>query len=270
MKSNQIHHLQKIKSSCLSNFSCLWVKPSSPSSIPMAPNQKISQQKRPKTNAFLSCFGFSSKKKPKKGGPGKKFKLFKLNWPKIKVITTINKRDMIFDPKSAALKASHNIMLEATKVHQHCKLIDHQTTKTQEPMLTIKRITNQQEDKESYPKTESTYCDTCHKKDSSAPKAVKQCILTKKVTKDSIIGVSIMLSMLIILLIWGRMCAILCMSAWLYCLPLLRPINRAVIIPDHTEKKLVIINRSDSEMHNKKIVLQGLLQRDHKSAFAIS
>lgn len=137
-------------------------------------------------------------------------------------------------------------------------------------MLTKKRIPHQQEDTESHPKTESTYCDTCHRKDSSAPKAVKQCILTKKVTKDSMIGVSIMLSMLIILLIWGRICAILCMSAWLYCLPLLRPVNRAVIVPDHTERKLAIINHSNSEMHKKKIVLQGLLQRDHKSAFAIS
>lgn len=93
----------------------------------MASNQKTTQQqKTPKTNCFLSCFGFSSKtksfkNKPKKNGVRKKF--FKFCWPKLKVLT-IERKKFIFEVKTAALKASHNIILEATK-SQQLKQIDH-------------------------------------------------------------------------------------------------------------------------------------------------
>lgn len=102
----------------------------------MAPNQKTTQQKRPKTNCFLACFGFppkttssssssSSKKKPKKIDARKKFLKLKLHWPKLKVMI-IEKKRFIFDPKAAALKASHDLMFEATKVQNHLKQrIDH-------------------------------------------------------------------------------------------------------------------------------------------------
>jgi len=45
---------------------------------------------------------------------------------------------------------------------------------------------------------------------------------TPNVSKDSLIGMSIMLTTLVIMGIWGKLCAILCMCAWFYCVPLLR------------------------------------------------
>lgn len=69
---------------------------------------------------------------------------------------------------------------------------------------------------------------------------------------DPVMGMSIILITLIIMLFWGRLCAILCTSAWLYFYPLLRKQDI------NTKAKLSNLN---SEKYKKKVVMEGLLER---------
>ncbi|XP_021750619.1 uncharacterized protein At5g23160-like [Chenopodium quinoa] len=248
----------------------------------MAPNQKTTQPKRPKTNCFLTCFGISSKpssskkKKPKKIDARKKFFKLKLRWPKLKVITIEKTRFSFDDAKAATLKTSHDIILEATKAHQQLKRIDHHVSKNlaQEPKVPTKGIIIPR-DKQSYPKNQS-YCNTCHKEDPADHKVtnfVGRSWSTNKVIKDSLLGMAIMIVMLVIMSIWGRFCAILCMSAWLYCIPLFRGTRDVAITRNNTNTKLDNTDKVKNlnlELYKKKVVLQGLLQRDHKNATGIS
>lgn len=156
-------------------------------------------------------------------------------------------------------------MLEATKVHQ-LKLIDHHVSNTQEPKPKVlsNEITHQ--DNQSRQKSQS-YCAACNEEDPATPKAVvKQSCSTSKVTKDSLIGVSIMVAMLLIMSIWGRVCAILCMSAGLYCIPLIQRDRDATV--SHTNTSLD--TDLNTKLHKKKVMLHGLLQRDNKLAIGIS
>lgn len=83
---------------------------------------------------------------------------------------------------------------------------------------------------------------------------------------DSIVGLSVVVVALAMVLVWGRVCAILCTSAWLYILPWLRPpdkLSQAV-----AEKVLAIdtINVESVE-YKKKVVLEGLLERSRPKNF---
>ncbi|KAF5442966.1 hypothetical protein F2P56_035571 [Juglans regia] len=73
---------------------------------------------------------------------------------------------------------------------------------------------------------------------------------------DSAVGLSIVVVTLIIMLVWGRVCAILSTSAWLYFVPRLVEQNRNR--HDHDQDY-------DSEEHKKKVVLEGFLERNHRS-----
>lgn len=74
---------------------------------------------------------------------------------------------------------------------------------------------------------------------------------------DPIVGMSIMMGTLAIMLIWGKTCAILCTCAWLYMVPRLRIKER---IRSNSDGNLDF----ESEEYKKKVVLEGLLQRDRR------
>lgn len=74
---------------------------------------------------------------------------------------------------------------------------------------------------------------------------------------DPIVGMSIMMGTLAIMLIWGKTCAILCTCAWLYMVPRLR-IKES--IRSNSDGNLDF----ESEEYKKKVVLEGLLQRDRR------
>ncbi|XWS63304.1 hypothetical protein CRYUN_Cryun06bG0083800 [Craigia yunnanensis] len=80
---------------------------------------------------------------------------------------------------------------------------------------------------------------------------------------DPVMGMSIVLVTLIIMLLWGRLCAILCTSAWFYFFPCFRStINNN----DITVKSTANSNDLDlnSKEYKKKVVLEGLLERNHR------
>lgn len=71
---------------------------------------------------------------------------------------------------------------------------------------------------------------------------------------DSAIGLSIVVATLIIMLVWGKVCAILSTTAWLYFVPCLVEQN-----PNRHDQDY------DLDEHKKKVVLEGFLERNHRS-----
>ncbi|KAK9691410.1 hypothetical protein RND81_09G195100 [Saponaria officinalis] len=222
--------------------------------------KKKTTQQRPKSNWFLACFGISSKtvshKKPNKSDGRKRW--FKPCMSKIK-ITIFRKKMVSFDAKKVATTQSM-IMVETTKV-QKLK-IKHASINREPIVQPPKKSTNDQYELQCR-KDESDVA-TCSEQEST-PKVVNKCSKDNKVTKDSLTGLSIMVMTLIIMSFWGRICAILCMSALLYCVPILRALkdNRPNNIGN-------IIFDVASKLYKKNLVLEDRLQRDEKTGIGVS
>lgn len=80
---------------------------------------------------------------------------------------------------------------------------------------------------------------------------------------DSTFGAVIIMVTLVVMVIWGKMCAILCTAAWLYFIPRYREnLDRSYALKF---KNIAAAHPSlhfDSREHNKRVVLQGLLHRN--------
>ncbi|KAL4569988.1 hypothetical protein LXL04_025637 [Taraxacum kok-saghyz] len=112
------------------------------------------------------------------------------------------------------------------------------------------------------------------KKPSHAPPAVGgadkgafEKTLTSARPFDSVIGMSVILVTLVIMLLWGKICAILCTSAWFFIAP------RLVAGGERSASSTAKKGRQDSHKnldlesteYKKKVVLEGLLQRNHRN-----
>ncbi|KAK1380504.1 hypothetical protein POM88_027248 [Heracleum sosnowskyi] len=84
---------------------------------------------------------------------------------------------------------------------------------------------------------------------------------------DSIVGMSVIVVVLVLMLSWGKLCAILCTAAWFYIIPRLRTAVDSNITANNALESDVLNLNSDE--HKKKVVLEGLLQRDHRSVTRI-
>ncbi|XP_030960162.1 uncharacterized protein LOC115981882 [Quercus lobata] len=69
-----------------------------------------------------------------------------------------------------------------------------------------------------------------------------------------LVGLSIIMVTLLIMLLWGRFCAILCTSAWCYFVPCFKKRNL---------NSQYQYYRYDSEEYKKKVILGGFLERNH-------
>ncbi|XP_028802781.1 uncharacterized protein LOC114757965 [Neltuma alba] len=94
-------------------------------------------------------------------------------------------------------------------------------------------------------------------------KAARSRNARRRESYDSALGLSAVLVTLVILAVWGRLCAILCTSAWLYLFPRMRRADENDAI-----KKLNADSNDlylDSEFYKKKVILEGLLERNHRA-----
>ncbi|MFS8030928.1 hypothetical protein Hanom_Chr17g01539781 [Helianthus anomalus] len=82
---------------------------------------------------------------------------------------------------------------------------------------------------------------------------------------DSVIGMSIILVILVILVLWGKLCAILCTSAWLFVAPRLVAVGKRSAADKQRSESGKNLDL-ESEEYKKKVVLEGLLQRNHRKA----
>lgn len=79
--------------------------------------------------------------------------------------------------------------------------------------------------------------------------------------RDPLVGLSVIMVILIIMVFWGRLCAILCTSAWFYFVPRLR---NATKLDKNIQNSLD--QYYDSEEYKKKVVLEGFLERNHRNS----
>ncbi|KAM7270964.1 hypothetical protein ACFE04_030178 [Oxalis oulophora] len=81
---------------------------------------------------------------------------------------------------------------------------------------------------------------------------------------DPMVGVSIMIVTLVIMVIWGRLCAILCTAAWLYLVPRFRHAAAQFGADGSTTNGKNNSDLISSEEYKKKVILNGFLHRDRK------
>lgn len=91
--------------------------------------------------------------------------------------------------------------------------------------------------------------------------AVAKCKMSKSGKVDSIIGMSVIMVTLFIMVLWGKVCAILCTSAWFFFVPRLRSAMESS--HDGSRKGSNSDVLIDSEEYKRKVVLEGFLTRNH-------
>ncbi|KAK7349018.1 hypothetical protein VNO80_23845 [Phaseolus coccineus] len=86
----------------------------------------------------------------------------------------------------------------------------------------------------------------------------------KKGRNDGVVGMSVVAVTLVIMIFWGRLCAILCTSLWLYSAPRFQRIGG---INDDGNPKTTPSNDVDldSEEYKKQVIMKGLLGRNHRT-----
>lgn len=78
---------------------------------------------------------------------------------------------------------------------------------------------------------------------------------------DSTFGAAVIMVTLVVMVIWGKMCAILCTAAWLYFIPRYREnLDRSYALKFKNAAHPSL--HFDSREHKKRVVLQGLLHRN--------
>ncbi|XP_058097894.1 uncharacterized protein At5g23160-like [Magnolia sinica] len=77
---------------------------------------------------------------------------------------------------------------------------------------------------------------------------------------DAVVGMSILMVALAFLLLWGRVCAIVCTSAWFYFIPRLRTAMDSVGSAGKGAMEVDI----DSSEYKKKVIMAGFLERNRR------
>lgn len=79
---------------------------------------------------------------------------------------------------------------------------------------------------------------------------------------DAVVGMSVVVVTLVIMVFWGRICAILCTSAWLYYIPRFRKRGGENDESDLGKRQNDV--DLDSEEYKKRVIMEGLLERNHR------
>lgn len=82
---------------------------------------------------------------------------------------------------------------------------------------------------------------------------------------DPLVGMTVIMVTLIIMLLWGRLCAILCTAAWFYLIPRLTNTNSSSTAGNTFPHPHPRVDDFDfnSDEYKKKVVLEGFLERNN-------
>lgn len=96
----------------------------------------------------------------------------------------------------------------------------------------------------------------------------KESTCKEALDSNSMIGLSIIVVILVLMLFLGKLYAILCTSAWFYMIPRLRTAvdSNHVIVNNGLDSNVPDLN---SDEHKKRVVLEGLLQRNQRNVIRI-
>ncbi|XP_010423122.1 PREDICTED: uncharacterized protein At5g23160-like [Camelina sativa] len=85
---------------------------------------------------------------------------------------------------------------------------------------------------------------------------------------DPVIGISVIILTLMIMLVWGRLCAILCTSAWCYVLPRVRDAAALAKRKRNGSDGSAFVSDLNTESYKRKVVLDGFLGRPNRVSFS--
>ncbi|KAK1390251.1 hypothetical protein POM88_018429 [Heracleum sosnowskyi] len=85
---------------------------------------------------------------------------------------------------------------------------------------------------------------------------------------NSMIGLSVIVVILVLMLFLGKLYAIVCTSAWFYMIPRLRTAVDSKVIVDNIGPDSIVPDLNSDE-HKKRVVLEGLLQRNQRNVIRI-
>ncbi|KAK8586100.1 hypothetical protein V6N13_130625 [Hibiscus sabdariffa] len=216
-------------------------------------------QTNPRQSCFLGCFGFSTKKKSQQK------KTRSLSWPRFRLSSRKSSSKTV--PVNNTDKANPD--RSKTKKKQPHKP-SHQNSSTNHVARETRIETTQ--NGSSLPgspmiKTKSKRTPTGLSHAGSFPvlegsQRVGNLRLKNKelVEKfEPMMGLSIITVTLVIMVLWGRVCAILCTSAWLYIFARFRTRSNGNESTANSNSDDSYLN---SKEYKKKVVLEGLLQRN--------
>ncbi|XP_065853455.1 uncharacterized protein At5g23160-like [Euphorbia lathyris] len=86
---------------------------------------------------------------------------------------------------------------------------------------------------------------------------------------DALMGMSIIMVTLVIILIWGRVCAIICTCTWLYFVPRLRQYGEAQTQLVNLKPGQTLQLDFSSNKYKKRVVFEGFLERRNHSRSAV-
>ncbi|GMH10903.1 hypothetical protein Nepgr_012744 [Nepenthes gracilis] len=254
-------------------------------------NRKNSNQITPRSSGFLGCFGFSRKTSNKKTAESaagllgrKKHSVF--CWPKFRIMkkpaaTAVNAAEPSSQTSARKAKTQRSIDRQSPIKSNQTMPLPEAARELQLPS-TVQRIKTIPESRvhvsQSDEATPQNPSPTKHKKkeqpgsqktDKLVAGSAKRSVdpVKRLMDGDPIFGLTIIAITLMIMLIWGRLCAVLCTSVWFYCVPRL---IRAAQCDNGDSNGKINGPDFDSELYNQKIVLEGFLQRDHKVSVAVN
>ncbi|CAL9231267.1 unnamed protein product [Arabidopsis halleri] len=268
------------------------------------PERKVRERINSSSSYFLRCFGVSRKihsdkpivdagqetQKTKKKMRTRWFSRptkFRLKNGDITPATPIYKMDSqnstVEDDKQNLFRVIRHVTDRKNVATSGYKAVDHESNE---------KDTNERRDINPDPLSFLGYDDTFHERVStdgkldrtntvgsgSKPKEIREKSSSRvrkgsRVAKlDPVIGISIIMLTLMIMLTWGRLCAILCTSTWCYILPRLKEAATAVAV---AKRKRNGSGKSEeglfpgdldlnSQAYKKKVVLEGFLVRQRR------
>ncbi|KAK8493335.1 hypothetical protein V6N12_000547 [Hibiscus sabdariffa] len=225
-------------------------------------------QTNPKNSCFLGCFGFSMKRKSQQK------KTCSFSWPRFRFRFRLSSR------KTKASSKPHKPSRQNSKAVQRPPFADQVARETPKEVKKVIRVPNGSSSeptrtRTSLPETKPRNTPTRLSHTVTLPvlegsqrmgnHRIHAPISSKNIrfkNDESIAKFEPMIGIVVALItmaLWGRLCAILCTSAWYYVCPRFRTrSNDNETTADSDDEYL------NSKEYKKKVVLEGLLQRNHR------
>ncbi|CAN7141548.1 unnamed protein product [Brassica rapa subsp. narinosa] len=250
----------------------------------MAKTDKRSRERNGPSSYFLGCFGFSRKIYSDKGmvetdkGGEMNTKMKKKNKKPSRWLLCSKFRSKNREIKPAPIEETEKQTLSVEHETDKKKLVplisrtaddktalNHETRETKPKDLQV--VTTDR----SKPTEPSSRRDTCPERISNSTRYGKLDMKPSRekngprVEKfDPVIGISVIVLTLVIMLVWGRLCAILCTSAWCYFLPRLRDAAALAKRKRSGSDGSSCVPDLNSESYKRKVVMEGFLGRQNR------
>ncbi|XP_010547711.1 PREDICTED: uncharacterized protein At5g23160-like isoform X4 [Tarenaya hassleriana] len=235
------------------------------------PDKRTRERTGSSPSCFLGCFRFSRKKFSEKpivspeGGERKRKKKKNrwFSWSRFRLKNGEVNPSPIYETEKTNLNS--NAKKESDK-SRSVPVISHVTD--QRNSRADDKAAKLETEEKNTNKHRDIIPDTCHKRTlisaGGKPDPNKTGKKPNRVGKfDPVDGMSIIMVTLAIMLIWGRVCAVLCASAWCYFLPRLRDAAAA----KRKRKRCRGDNSGldlNSDAYKRKVILEGFLRRQNR------